>query len=91
MSDVTTDEYIANPEDEAIRAIYRLNAALALIQEAERRTDEHVEPDDDDGGYIARAAFDLVRSIRDDLRASVAKAEADRAEQKRRGAEGGAR
>lgn len=70
------EKYVSSPEDAATNAAYRLNVALVLLR-------AQVDPSEkdsvgDDGGFGMWTLIDLVESIRDDLRESVAEAEKQR-------------
>jgi hypothetical protein len=81
---------IDDPEDAATTAAYKLNVILTLVEDGARRADDlhtHDGNGDDDGGYGLMTAAKMITEVRDYLRRSVAKAEADRRAERDRGAQ----
>jgi hypothetical protein len=70
---------VQHPEDACSTAAYRLNVVLALLDYTDNQSINLAhDSDDDDGGYGLWAATDLIRSIRDELRAAANEASAER-------------
>jgi hypothetical protein len=74
------DRIIGDPVDEAQTAAYKINVVMTLSADAERRRDDGEDDAaaENDGAYGLQCAYNLAKTIRDELRASIAKWEAER-------------